>query len=1048
MSAAQSHFNIKALPADLRPDLFHRGIGPEHDSNLHAYSLSRSHYDNSVLATSHQQTFPDSALFTHDFAFSTYQGLRERSSISSAVSEEHAPGLFPNRQRQSISSTMADAQMTAPSITAHAPYYGTADSNRGRSSVDGSDDGSPDANQHGLSLEDPVSDEFGLTSLGPGDGTDLGAKHKDDKSDTAPAWSELKTKAARKAAPRTDYMAMLDKRLKRMEERIIKIVPKNEQDGISSAVPRAVVKPAIPGALSSGKGNSRKRGAEEAFGQDLDNWAKVPAKPGLESPPRPTSLMMVHESEETKLLQEGVQSLPSREIQEHLVDVFFESVYGQAYHILHKPSYMRKLKAGTLPPVLILSVCAMSARFSNHPKLNTSPAFLRGEEWAAAARDIVTKRYEWPNITILTCLLILGLHEFATCHGGRSWALAGQAMRMAFALQLHKDLEYDPLRPGTRLSFTDREIRRRTMWACFLMDRFNSSGTDRPTFIKEETLRIPLPIKEKNFQFEDMPGLTENLQGEVPNSATSDDMEKEDAKNNMGVAAYMIKAIAIWGRVINYLNQGGKDLDDKSMWDADSEYMKLIKQAEDMAASLPESLVYNPDNLHLHDTEGMANQFLFLHIAIQQNVLFLSRFAVSSPNANSLQDIPKTFVTKAGAKAFCAANRISELIKDSESYFITAPFVGYCSFLSSTVHIFGIFSGNPTIEATSKRNLAINIKSLSKMKRFWGMFHFMTENLRDQYRNCADAARRGTLPGDASSSPIFQYGDWFDRYPHGVSQSDFVDPAIYKKKEKGEDAVLEQKPELHTVEEFFTTLSPQTKEAGMRSNSMSLKKAKALAAKRHSISSARSDPHGTGHHLEPLMTDMTPDQLQRLQQQGRYPGAALGGQTSRAASFSSLSATPHSAAYHGTISPISPVTVGHGQFGGAGHHGLYGHDMLSLQLAQNGMLPHSMMGPPYVSAGLDPNATAAMMDGLPGWDGPDNGNGGREASRGSADGPHNNPHHTVFGHGHGHDGGSAGWFMPFPTTEVGDVGSLASAIDNFGSMFGSSAHGSGMGGGH
>lgn len=587
------------------------------------------------------------------------------------------------------------------------------------------------------------------------------------------------------------------------------------------------------------------------------------------------------------------------------------------------------------------------------------------------------------------------------------------------------------------------------MWACFLMDRFNSSGTDRPTFIKEETLRIPLPIKEKNFQFEDMPGLTENLQGEVPNSAALEGMEKEDAKNNMGVAAYMIKAVAIWGRVINYLNQGGKDLDDKPMWDPDSEYMKLIKQAEDMATSLPESLVYNPDNLHLHDTEGMANQFLFLHIAIQQNILFLSRFAVSSPNANSLQDIPKSFVTKAGAKAFCAANRISELLKDSESCFITAPFVGYCAFLSSTVHIFGIFSGNPTIEATSKRNLAINIKSLSKMKRFWGMFHFMTENLRDQYRNCADAARRGTLPGDASSSPIFQYGDWFDRYPHGVSQSDFVDPAIYKKKEKGEDAVLEQKPELHTVEEFFTTLSPQTKEAGARSNSMSMKKAKALAAKRHSISSAHSDPHGTAHGLEPLMTDMNADQLHRLQQQGRYPGAALGGQTSRAASFSALSAAPHSAAYHGTISPISPVTVGHGQFGGGGgHHGMYGHDMLSLQLAQNGMLPHSMLGPPYVSAGLDPTATAAMMDGLPGWDGADNNNGGgREASRGSADGPHNNPHHTVFGHGH--DGGSAAWFMPFNSTEVGDVG-LASAIDGFGSMFGSGAggHGSGMGGGH
>lgn len=624
---------------------------------------------------------------------------------------------------------------------------------------------------------------------------------------------------------------------------------------------------------------------------------------------------------------------------------------------------------------------------------------------------------------------------------------------MAFALQLHKDLDYDPMRPGVQLSFVDREIRRRTMWACFLMDRFNSSGTERPTFIKEETLKIPLPVKEKNFQL-DMPAPTENLQGEVLGPLMPEEGGQVDAKENMGVAAYMVKAISIWGRVINHLNQGGRDMDIKEMWDNESEYMRLIKEAEDLANSLPESLVYNPDNLHLHDTESMANQFVFLHIAVQQNILFLNRFAVSSPNPSSLQDIPKSFVTKAGAKAFGAANRISELLKDSESYFIAAPFVGYCAFLSSTVHIFGIFSGNATIEASSKRNLAINVKFLSKMKRFWGMFHFMTENLREQYRTCADAARRGNLSNDASASPIFQYGDWFDRYPHGVSQSDFVDPAIYKKKEKGDDAVLEQKPELHTVEEFFTAMSPQHKDGSGRSNSMSIKR-KALAAKRGSINLGRGDHHGANHQLEPLMTDLSPEQIARLQQQGRYPSVTLGGQTSGAASFGDLSAVQHPGAYNTTLSPISPVAVSHSQFGGHHNpHGLYTHDMLSISLAQNGMLPHSMLGP-YSGGGIDPTTAAAMMDGIPGWEGPENGAGnGREARTGGggggpgggADGSHNNPHHTVFGHGHD---ANAAWFMPFnmDPPEVGDVGGLASGIDGFGSMFGAAGNGRGGVGG-
>src|SRR5205814_472341 len=46
----------------------------------------------------------------------------------------------------------------------------------------------------------------------------------------------------RKAAPRKDYIAMLDKRLKRMGERIVKIIPKEElSEALSTG--RASVKP-------------------------------------------------------------------------------------------------------------------------------------------------------------------------------------------------------------------------------------------------------------------------------------------------------------------------------------------------------------------------------------------------------------------------------------------------------------------------------------------------------------------------------------------------------------------------------------------------------------------------------------------------------------------------------------------------------------------------------------------------------------------------------------------------------------------------------------
>jgi hypothetical protein len=145
----------------------------------------------------------------------------------------------------------------------------------------------------------------------------------------------------RKAAPRTDYMAMLDKRLKRMEERIIKVIPKAEQ-GSTSAVPRAVLKPSMPGANAS-KPAARKRNADEAFDADLEAWARAPGNSKTADEEKAAALK-VQEAEENHLFREGADALPKKEVQEHLAEVFFDHVYGQAYNLLHKPSYMRKLK--------------------------------------------------------------------------------------------------------------------------------------------------------------------------------------------------------------------------------------------------------------------------------------------------------------------------------------------------------------------------------------------------------------------------------------------------------------------------------------------------------------------------------------------------------------------------------------------------------------------------------------------------------------------------------------------------------------------------------
>ena len=398
--------------------------------------------------------------------------------------------------------------------------------------------------------------------------------------------------------------------------------------------------------------------------------------------------------------------------------------------------------------------------------------------------------------------------------------LGGMATRMAYALQLHRELDHDPLGRNTgdksELSFTDREIRRRTMWACFLMDRFTSSGTERPMFADEDIIKVQLPVKESSFQME-IPGPTESLDGQLPNPTKSDTGEVSDPKGNMGVAAYMIRVIALWGRVIKYLNMGGKERDEYPIWDTKSQYAELRRQASGFKTSLPPDLQNTRENLEIHAAEKLGNQFLFLHIAANQVVLFLHRFAIpTAPGARNPKEMPKPFLAEAAPAVLDAATQISSLINDALKYHAVAPFLGYCAFMSSTIHVWGIFSKNKSIEASCKRNLTSNVRYLSRMKKHWGMFHFMAENLKDIYRQHADASQKGSSEMANQDDTVFQYGDWFQKYPHGVSETDYQDPAVQIKKEPNSDTSLSHGKDLQSVEDFFHTQSPPSRSAQPR----------------------------------------------------------------------------------------------------------------------------------------------------------------------------------------------------------------------------------------
>ena len=652
----------------------------------------------------------------------------------------------------------------------------------------------------------------------------------------------------RRATPRTDYMGMLDKRLKRMEDRVLKIVPKGEVEN----VPRAVLKP-TPASAQSKNTNNKKRLIDEAFGRDLDGWA---AEEGQNS--ASYQHPKISSGEEARMQVEGAAALPPKELQQHLAETFFEYIYGQSYFLLHKGRYMLDLKAGTVPPYLNLAVCAVSARFSNHPDLQTDPPFLRGEQWSKPAQEIALSVFDTPNMNTLIVLVLLCLHGFGCCQGGRAWMLSGMAHRMSYALRLHKDPEFDGLgaEPGHRLSFVDREVRRRAMWACFCLDRFTSSGTERPMFAGERYMQLGLPVRESMFRSE-IPGPTEGLNPpDQPIHGSIEDGTSNDPKRNMGIAAYVIRCIALWGRINDYMNQGGRLLkEDYALWSPRSTWTGLRDQLDNFYAGLPTRLTYNLDNLQVFASEGVANAFLLLHVSYNQCVIFLHRYAF--PNIavfDPCKGEPQDFIDTGRLRAQEAADNISDILTEALKYRMVFPFAGYAAYVSSAVQLYGAFNKDPVQANLSKTRLTRNIHYLTRMKKHWGMLHFLTENLKDLYRHHADAAARGApvQPQSDGRRSVYQYADWHERFPRGVSTDD-LEPIRASPQAGGQGHGGKKPSDLQTVEDSILSKGKDSTPKSQQPPHKSARK----DTHRANCGTARSAGPTSYHHAHVQLSDRT-----------------------------------------------------------------------------------------------------------------------------------------------------------------------------------------------
>ncbi|KAK0645650.1 fungal-specific transcription factor domain-containing protein [Cercophora newfieldiana] len=225
------------------------------------------------------------------------------------------------------------------------------------------------------------------------------------------------------------------------------------------------------------------------------------------------------------------------------------------------------------------------------------------------------------SVERVQAFLMLGLYEWSQARpkigGMAAWMYVGVAIRMAQALGLgegDKDQEKSfrsltAAAPKAAMTQSQmmiaKEIRRRTMFSCLILDRLLGCGKGRVSTIRSEDLQIQLPCSEVAFD------LSEDVYTGFlkPSGETNPRMSINDS-----VLSRFVRLIDIWGEISKWSFAGGRFTEKAAPWSPDSTFYQLRKKLQIFYMELPELFQWSTSNYYKHENHQASSVYVSMHM--------------------------------------------------------------------------------------------------------------------------------------------------------------------------------------------------------------------------------------------------------------------------------------------------------------------------------------------------------------------------------------------------------------------------------------------------
>ncbi|KAK3377939.1 fungal transcriptional regulatory-like protein [Podospora didyma] len=462
------------------------------------------------------------------------------------------------------------------------------------------------------------------------------------------------------------------------------------------------------------------------------------------------------EAGESEIYSPTHSSEPSPKIQpdaDALLDTYFTRFNAKPFHILDETTLRERLQMNQAPGFLVQAIYAVASRYTHHPNGYQSAVKL-SEDFAAQSRlEIDTDE---PSLDALQALVLLVTAFTAAGKGKKAYMLLTNAVGMAMALELHREMDLT-----ARVSPVEREMRRRLFWSCYLLDRFMACGSKRPSLIGDKVILLRLPCWASHPS-------SPLVEGEFFQSGSNLQYLQGSGKKSQGSSGMLIDISRILGTTNRYLAAGGVKGDSHFPWHSLSNLSK-IRQELDVWASGTDDVFSSVDTLfgQADSTVLVLSKLIYhlIHCLIYRPFLPIDLSELAGSGQHQSWQIEATNM------CFLHANAIAELVElGKRTGSIEWPaFVGYCICTAGTVHIHGAHysrngnAGEMNVFNSSTNFLSREMQQLSELRYAWASVQHQRETLQGIY-NAHSELVKSLSNNPMRYSPVFHLEDFFDRY--------------------------------------------------------------------------------------------------------------------------------------------------------------------------------------------------------------------------------------------------------------------------------------------